>query len=264
MKEIEKNKIAWSLLAKEHYNHFKKLLTERKSLINENILDELGNIEGKTMIHLQCNTGADTLSLARQGVKKIVGVDLSEENVFYANQLRDDFKLDHASFIASDVLVLNQIHQDKYDIVFTSEGVLGWLPDLNKWAKVVKNLLKEDGYFYIYDSHPFFHIFDEEMLAKGQLHARYDYLNAPVDKGYDIGGYASKSKHSENYWWNHSLSDVINALINQGLQIEFLHEFDTLFWNNGNMERLDNGLFRYGDLKNKLPMSYSLRARHRK
>ncbi|MDA3931887.1 MAG: class I SAM-dependent methyltransferase [Tenericutes bacterium] len=263
MKEIEKNKIAWSLLAKDHYKHFKTLLTERNCLINENILNELGNIEGKSMIHLQCNTGADTISLARLGLSKIVGVDLSEENVFYANKLKDDFSLKNTSFIESDVLKLNTIHHDKYDIVFTSEGVLGWLPDLNKWAKVVKDLLTDDGYFYIYDSHPFLHVFDEESLAKGKLEPVYEYLNAKADLGYDIGGYACKTKHSENYWWNHSMSEIINALINQGLVIEYVNEFDTLFWNNGNMEEVKPGLFRYPDLKNKFPMSYSIKARNK-
>jgi len=260
MKEIEKNKIAWSLLSKDHYNHFKGLLTERNSLLNENITRELGSIEGKSLIHLQCNTGADTISLARLGLSKAVGVDLSDDNVFYANKLKGDFKLDNTSFIASDVLELTKVHQEKYDIVFTSEGVLGWLPDLDKWARVVKGLLKDDGYFYIYDSHPFLHIFDEESLAKGKLEPIYDYFNAPADMAYDIGGYACKTKQSENYWWNHSLSDIMNALIKQGLEIEYLHEYDTLFWNNGNMEEVQPGLFRYPKLKNKFPMSYSIKA----
>ncbi|MFO7970079.1 MAG: hypothetical protein R6U15_08240, partial [Candidatus Izemoplasmatales bacterium] len=91
MKEINKNKVAWNLLAKDHYNHFKKQLTERESLINENILKELGNIKDKSLIHLQCNIGQDTISLARMGLNKVVGVDLSDENIFYANKLVDDF-----------------------------------------------------------------------------------------------------------------------------------------------------------------------------
>ncbi|QWB99458.1 class I SAM-dependent methyltransferase [Mycoplasmatota bacterium] len=261
MKEIEKNKIAWQKLSKDHYHHFKNRLSQEDQLLNEHIIKELGNIKNKSLIHLQCNTGADTISLSRLGLSKVVGVDLVEENIFYANQLKDDFHLKNISFIASDVLELSKIHQDQYDIVFTSEGVLGWLPDLDKWAKVVKSLLKDDGYFYIYDSHPFLHIFDEEMLAKGELKAVYDYFNAPADKAYEIGGYASKTQHSENYWWNHSLSDIINALIKQGLQIEYIHEFDTLFWNNGNMEEVKAGLFRYPQLKNKFPMSYSIKAK---
>ncbi|QLY39873.1 class I SAM-dependent methyltransferase [Hujiaoplasma nucleasis] len=260
MKEIEKNKIAWNQLSKDHYEHFKKELSSRETLLNKNILRELGDVQGRSLIHLQCNTGADTISLARLGLSKVVGVDLSNENIKYANLLKHDFKMDMVSFIESDVLSLEKIHKDKYDIVFTSEGVLGWLPDLDQWARVVRSLLKDDGYFYIYDSHPFFHTFDEEKLAKQELILKYDYFNAKADMAYEIGGYASQTMYSENYWWNHTLSDIINALIKAGLKIEYLHEYDTLFWNNGRMEAIDKGLYIYPKFRNKLPMSFSIKA----
>jgi len=265
MNEIEKNKAAWSLLAKEHYVNFKQKLATMPTLLNENILTELGDIKDKSLIHLQCNTGADTISLARLGLKKVTGVDLVPENIYYANQLKHDFQMDYIKFIESDVLKLNEIHQEQYDIVFTSEGVLGWLPDLKKWAQVVKSLLKPDGCFYVYDSHPIMHIWDDELLAeKQEFKLKYDYFNAPADKGYEIGGYATETKHAENYWWNHSLSDIINALIEAGLNIEYLHEFDTLFWNNGNMQEVGRTLYQYPEFKNKLPMSYSIKATHKK
>jgi len=265
MKEIEKNKAAWSLLAKEHYQTFKKKLTEMPTIINDNILNELGNVKGKTLIHLQCNCGADTIALSRLSLKKLTGVDLSEENIFYANKLKADFKFENIEFIVSDVLELDRIHQEKYDIVFTSEGVLGWLPDLKRWAQVVKSVLKDDGFFYVYDSHPFFHIFDDYLIAeKQELEAKYDYFNAEADMGMEIGGYAAKTKTAENYWWNHSLADIINALIEAGLTIEFFHEFDTLFWNNGNMEEVGRTLYQYPKFKNKLPLSYSIKATIRK
>jgi len=262
MKEIDYNKQAWNLLAEDHYHHFKKRLTERNSIINENIMGELGEIKDLTMIHLQCNTGADTISLARSGLKKIVGVDLSDQNILFANRLKKDFQLDNVDFIESNVLTLNQIHQDTYDIVFTSEGVLGWLPDLKQWARVVKSLLKEDGFFYVYDSHPFFHMFDEEALAKNQVLIRYDYFDGKADMDFPIGGYASESKSHENYWWNHKMSDIINALIEAGLKIEYVHEFDTLFWNAGNMKEIKPGLFQHPKFHGKIPMSYSIKASH--
>jgi 2-polyprenyl-3-methyl-5-hydroxy-6-metoxy-1,4-benzoquinol methylase len=261
MKEIENNRIAWNLLSKDHYKHFKKMLEEKDQILNPNIVKELGDISNKSLIHLQCNTGADTISLARMGLKEAVGVDLADENILYANRLKDDFKMDNLSFIESDVLKLNEKHKEKYDIVFTSEGVLGWLPDLKQWARVIKSLLKDDGYFYIYDSHPIFHIFDEEAIAKNQLIAKYDYFDAEVDIADPIGGYASETKYSSNCWWNHSLSDIMNALIEAGLTIEYLHEFDTLFWNNGEMEKVGHSLYQYPNLKKKLPMSYSIKAK---
>ena len=261
MDEINKNKEAWNLLAKEHYLHFKEELEKEEILLNENIVNELGDIRNKTLIHLQCNTGADTISLIRLGIKEALGVDLADQNIKYAKQLKKDCNIDNLDFIENNVLEVDKVVDKKFDIVFTSEGVLGWLPDLKKWAKVVSNLLKDDGFFYIYDSHPIFHIFDEEIIAKEKkLIARYDYFNAEADLGYEIGGYAAKERYAENYWWNHSLSDIINALIEAGLEIVFLHEYDTLFWNNGDMEKVGKTLYQYPEFKSKLPMSYSIKA----
>ena len=260
MKEIDKNKEAWNLLAEEHYYHFKNKLEEDPILLNDNIAKELGNVKDKTLVHLQCNTGSDTISLINLGLKKAVGLDLADKNIYYANKLKEDFKIDNLQFVEGNVLQADEIIKEKFDIVFTSEGVLGWLPDLRKWAKVVSGLLNDGGYFYVYDSHPIFHVFDEELIAEEQLIAKYDYFNAKADLGYEIGGYAAKEKHAENYWWNHSLSDIINALIEAGLEIKFLHEFDTLFWNNGNMTKVGKTIYQYEGFKNKLPFSYSIKA----
>jgi SAM-dependent methyltransferase len=260
MKEINENKKAWSLLSKDHYEHYKKRLSDFKIHINENIINELGNLKDKTLLHLQCNIGADTIYLARLGLKKAVGVDLVESNVYYANQLVKDFNMSSIAFIESDVLKLDQIHKDKYDIVFTSEGVLGWLPDLKKWAKVVRKMMKDDGFFYVYDSHPFFHLFDENDLSIGKANLKYDYFNAKADLSNEIGGYASDVKTANNYWWNHSISDIINALIEAGLEINYFNEFDTLFWQNGNMDEVKPHLFKYKNFNNQLPLSYSIKA----
>lgn len=264
MKEIDKNRIAWNLLSKDHYQYFKKRLEEENNLLNVHIQEELGDILGRSLIHLQCNTGADTISLARMGLKSVMGVDLSDQNIIFAKKLANDFNMTQINYIESDVLKLDQVHNCTYDIVFTSEGVLGWLPDLKQWAKVIRKLLKDDGFFYIYDSHPFLHVFDNQALEKGQLLMTYDYLNAKVDADDPIGGYASETKYSRNYWWNHSLSDIINALIDAGLEIEFLHEYDSLFWDMGGMTKIGPGLYQYPQFKNKFPMSYSIKAKVRK
>lgn len=264
MKEIEKNKAAWSLLSKDHYEHYKKLIEEGDFTLNKHILSHLGDVKGKSLIHLQCNTGADSIALKHLGLSKVLGVDLSETNVYYATKMAEDFKLENISFIASDVLKLDDIHHERYDIVFTSEGVLGWLPDLKRWAEVIKHVIKPNGFFYVYDSHPFFHLLDEEKISEGILEAKYPYFDATADLGYDIGGYAGNPKKGENYWWNHSMSDIINSLLDVGLELEFFHEFDTLFWNNGNMKEVEAGLYQYEQFKGKLPLSYAIKAKSKK
>jgi SAM-dependent methyltransferase len=260
MKEIDKNKEAWNLLAKDHYNHYKKVLEEKDVLIIDDIINELGNLKDKTLIHLQCNIGSDTISLKRLGLKSVIGVDLSDQSIYYANKLKEDFKVTDTSFIQSDVLEIDQLNLGKFDIVFTSEGVLGWLPDLNKWAQNIRKLLKDDGFFYVFDSHPVFHVFDEVQIGDGKFIHQFDYFTNEPDKEFELGGYASDEKLAENYWWNHSLSSIISALISAGLKIEFFHEFDYLFWKSGNMEKLDMGKYQPKNYKNKFPFSYSIKA----
>lgn len=154
MKEIEANKKAWGLIAEDHYNAFKKRLETETSHLNNVITEELGDISGKKLIHIQCNTGADTISLARMGAT-VTGVDLAPENIYYARKLAEDFNVD-ATFIESDIMQFKEVHHEKYDIVFTSEGAIGWLPDLKKWGETVRHLLKEDGFVYVNDGHPYF------------------------------------------------------------------------------------------------------------
>ena len=262
MKEFEANKQAWDLLAEDHYHSFKQQLENQQSLLNPIIEKEIGDITNKTLIHLQCNTGADSISLARKGAK-ITGVDLAPRNIIYANKLAEDFKID-ANFIESNIYDIPQKQLGKFDIVFTSEGAIGWLNDLNKWAEIVRSLLKEDGYFYIFDAHPFFMALDEDLISKEELVIKYPYFDKEPDISNTIGGYASESKEATSYFWMYTISDIINALIKAGLQIEYFNEYDTLFWNNGNMEKIDKSLYVYPFLRNKLPFTFSLKATVRK
>ncbi len=120
---IEANKNSWATLAQDHYETYKSILSKRETTLGRTQIEELGDISGKTLIHLQCNTGADTVSLARLGAK-VTGVDLVPENIIYAQKLAADFGIDDARFIQSNVLEIMDIHKEKYDIVFTTEGVL--------------------------------------------------------------------------------------------------------------------------------------------
>lgn len=246
---------------KKHYEKFLEQLKNEKSNLNDYILEQLGDIRGKKVIHLQCNTGHDTILLAKLGAT-VTGVDLAEDNIYYAKKMAKELGYENINFIASDVLKLTDIHNEKYDIVFTSEGVLGWLPDLTKWAKVVKTLLNDNGFFYIFDSHPFYMTMDETKLDKGIFDMKYPYFGGQPDIEDTIGGYAAEPKENvEAYFWTHKISDIINPLIREGLQIEYFNEYLENFWNPGNMKKSEKeGLFEYEFNKDLLPMSYSLKA----
>jgi len=154
-----------------------------------------------------------------------------------------------------------EAHNDKYDVVFVSEGAIGWLPDLKKWGKTIRHLLKDDGFFYIFDSHPIYLMFDEEELSKNITKIKYPYFKKSPDIDNSIGGYASDTKHGvETYFWMYKTSDVINELISAGMHIEFFNEFQGNYWDAGGCTRVESGLYNYDFNNGLFPMSFSLKA----
>jgi SAM-dependent methyltransferase len=187
-------------------------------------LDEVGNVRGKSLLHLQCHFGMDTISWSRLGATA-TGVDFSDQAVTFARSLSKETGI-RTDFICSDIYRLPEVLNQKFDIVFTSRGVLCWLPDLDRWAKVISHFLKPGGFFYIVEGHPFMMVFDEKDSA--ELKVRYSYFHPPeADKWEPEQDYADKSAiiTHPSYEWPHNLSTVINSLINAGLRIEYLHEF---------------------------------------
>jgi len=258
-KEIDANRKAWSLLARDHYEHYRRELAARQCLLNRIVLAELGEVAGRTLIHLQCNTGADTISLARLGAK-VTGVDLSPDNVRYARQLALDFGIADAEFIESDIMELLDHHQARYDIVFTSEGAIGWLPDKLRWAHTVRHLLQDGGFLYVFDSHPFFLALDEGKLRDGVAQIKYPYFARDAEEWDEIGGYASTPKQGTNYFWPYTVGDIINSLVEAGMCVEYFREHDLLYFDEGGMAEVEKGLFQYPGLAGRLPCTFSLRA----
>lgn len=261
MKEIESNKEAWGKIAEDHYRAFKQAFGKGTHRLNEYIEKELGDISSKRIIHLQCNTGADTILLARKAVHA-TGVDLVPENIRFADKMARELGVGNVDFIESDIMTLSEIHREKYDVVFTSEGVLGWLPDLGVWARTIRQLLKDDGFVYVFDSHPFALMFDEEKLPRQEYDIRYPYFSERPDAGDSIGGYVSEVKQGvKAYFWMHTVSDIVNSLSGAGLHIEFFNEFPENFYDAGGMEPAGkSGLYRFGFNTDKFPMSFSLKA----
>ncbi len=189
-------------------------------------LDEVGDVEGKTLLHLQCHFGLDTLSWAREGAV-VTGVDFSKQAVETARALAAETGVD-ARFIVSDIYELPEKLSEQFDIVFTSYGVLYWLPDLRRWAEVAARFVRPGGTFYMVEFHPFSEIFDDSPDVT-DLHVRYPYFPSEEPLRFDDDGtYADREaniKHRVTYGWPHTLGEAVSALIEAGLRIEFLHEF---------------------------------------
>ena len=260
MDKIEANKLAWGKISEAHFEHFKVRLADEDFRLNPIVEAELGDITGKRILHLQCNTGADTILLARKGAI-VTGVDLVPGNIHYAKELAEHFGIDHVSFVESDVLKLSEVHQGEYDIVMTTDGVIGWIPDLESWGRTISHFLKDDGFFYLLDAHPFMLIFDEHGLAEGKLIPKYPYFKMTADPESHIGGYASESVEAENYYWGHQLSTIVGGLIAGNLHITYLKEYDRCAEGMGGSHRGEDGMYTYPELEGKLPLTLSLKAK---
>jgi SAM-dependent methyltransferase len=260
--EVQSNQAAWARVAQDHYQTFRKAFQSGTYALNAIIRREVGDLAGKRVLHLQCNTGADTLCLRQMGAAYAMGVDLVPENIAYARRLAADLSVSNVDFLQSDIMELSCVHDETYDVVFTSEGVLGWLPDLTIWAQTIRKALRPNGYFYIFDSHPFGLAFDEQKLADEIYAIRYPYFGKQPDEDDAIGGYASPIYHGvKTYFWMHTVSDILNALIGAGLQVEFFNEYAENFFNPGGMQHdRETGLYSYPYNTGKYPMTFSLKA----
>jgi len=222
-------------------------------------LGEVGDITGKSLLHLQCHFGLDSLSWARRGAR-VTGVDFSDEAITQARSLSKELGIE-ADFIYSDIYDLRNTLDGKFDVVYTSAGVLCWLPDLKKWAELISHFLTPGGFFYILESHPFSHVFDDSKNLT-ELKVRHSYFHSPEPVKWEPDGdYADPDAVVKNpsYEWTHSMGDIINSLISSGLKIEFLHEFPVLFFKwFPFMEKDDAGWWHLeGD---RLPLTFSIKA----
>lgn len=194
-----------------------------KTSLNSYELEALKDVKGMALLHLQCHFGQDTLSWSRLGAK-CVGVDLSDEGIKLAQILNKELQLD-AEFVCCNVLETSKFVDDTFDIVFTSYGVIGWLPDLKPWGKMIAERLKKGGVFFMAEFHPIVWMHD---YGNGKAEMKYGYMQKEVIYEEYEGTYANLDATiiSKEYGWNHGLSEVINALTEAGLQIEYLNEYN--------------------------------------
>jgi len=219
-------------------------------------LELLGDVNGKSILHLQCHFGQDTISLQRMGAK-VTGVDLSDKAIDVAKDLTKKTKTD-TQFICCDLYDLPKFLDEKFDIVYTSYGTIGWLPDIDKWAAIISQFLKPKGKFIFVEFHPVVWMFDDDFTK-----IKYNYFkDAPIIET-EQGTYADKNAPIalQTITWNHSISEVMNSLIVSGLEINYLHEYDYSPYNCFNKTiKIHSKKFRVKHLKNNIPMVYSIVA----
>lgn len=251
---FEMNRVGWDRRTKAHigsaFYDVNGFLAGKTSL-REIELRELGSVAGCSLLHLQCHFGLDTLSWARMGAN-CTGVDISPVAIEQAKGLAQQTGLD-TRFVCSDIYGFQRDAGDPYDIVFTSYGAVCWLPDLNRWADVVSSNLAMGGMFYMVEFHP---IYD--------LLAGYSYFTTEVPDVEEEGTYTENSADAvaEFATWAHPLSNVVNALVRHGIQLERLKEFPFSPYNCfDGMEEREPGRFYLSHKGHDVPIVYSLMGR---
>jgi 2-polyprenyl-3-methyl-5-hydroxy-6-metoxy-1,4-benzoquinol methylase len=258
---FELNRKTWNAKTPVHlesdFYNVKDFKAGKITSLNDIELSELGDVNGKSLLHLQCHFGMDTISWAKLGAK-VTGVDLSDEGIKQAKTLVKEMNIP-ADFVCSNVYDAKDVIKDKFDIVFTSYGVIGWLPDVNKWAETVSYFLKPGGTFYIAEFHPVMFLLDEKST-----NIKYEYFHCECPTIEEVSGtYANREAQMQTKicWWIHSFSDIINALIKNGLDIEFIHEFDYSPYNIfPTMHETSKGKWQVKGLERKVPMIFSIKA----
>ncbi|MFC7357655.1 class I SAM-dependent methyltransferase [Jejudonia soesokkakensis] len=259
-KAFEINKETWNKKVAVHAkSDFYGLDAFKKGTSSLNIFEReaLGDVTGKSLLHLQCHFGQDTLSWSRMGAR-CTGVDISEEAIQLATSLNSELNLD-ATFACCNVLDTSQYISETFDIIFTSYGVIGWLPDLKPWAQMIFERLQPGGVFYIVEFHPIAWMYDYTVTPP---ELKYGYQQKEAIFEEYKGTYADEHSNivSKEYGWNHGLGEIISSLTGAGLHIDYLKEhqespydiFPGLVRNKKGLYEMPNGLY---------PLVFEIKAR---
>jgi SAM-dependent methyltransferase len=263
-RSIEANRDLWDKRVRAHLAH--GLYPSARVLdgsydVGEPDVSELGDVAGLRLVHLQCNGGADTLAWARRGAT-VTGVDFSADAIDEARRLAAAVDVD-ATFIRADVYALPD-DLGTFDVVYSSMGVLWWLPDLDAWARVTARLLAPGGRFYLNEIHPLAtclvdvggrYEVGESYFGNGEpivFETSGTYYDAPP-------GFAAET--AVEHGWVHDLGQVVTALCRAGLRIEHLHEHAYTTWRmHPSFERDARGYWQAPSGGPRLPLTFSVLA----
>jgi SAM-dependent methyltransferase len=257
----EANRAAWNLwvtrdTGSDHYKDVARYRATGSSL-RPIEREELGAVAGKSLLHLQCNLGSETLSWARLGAR-VTGVDIADEAITFARGLAAEGGLaEQARFIRSDIYALPDTLDERFDIVIASYGALCWLPDLAGWARMAARYVAPGGALLVVDLHPAgMALRSDPADASGRtlrIEHPYFHTGEPLTE--------HKPGEPDVHLWTYGLGEVVTAVAATGLRVESLREHPFSWWRQfPQLVESDDGYWRWPDQAHQLPLLLSLRA----
>lgn len=221
----------------------------------------LGDVDGKRLLHLQCHIGTDTIGWARLGAE-VTGIDMSPKSIDAARSISERTGTG-ARFIVSELYDAPAALPETFDIVYTGVGAINWLPDIQGWAEVVAQFLEPGGRFYMREGHPVLWSLDIER-DDDLLVIDFPYFETSEPQHWsEQFTYAGDGEVAspDTYEWNHGMAETLQALINVGLRIDGVEEYDFLEWESGPVNQLgDDGRYRLPERRSRLPLMWSVLA----
>jgi len=228
-----------------------------RTTLREADLAEIGSLlKGRSVLHLQCHFGLDSLSIEREGAS-VTAVDFSREAIDTAEKLKEELNL-KTRFICCNVYDLPQYLDEQFDIVFTTYGTIGWLPDLESWSKLVHRYLKPGGILYLAEFHPFLWTMTDDFQSFG--HYPYFFEKKPFVED-EEGTYTDRSAplKTRTYSWNHHFGEVLGTLLERGLNLKSFNEYPYSPWDCfPDLEEIGYQRWVFKKWKNKIPYFYTI------
>ncbi|MEV0802128.1 class I SAM-dependent methyltransferase [Kribbella sp. NPDC050281] len=227
--------------------------------------EDLGPLEGRDVLHLQCHLGTETIAFARRGART-TGLDLSAKSLEDARQLAADAGVEVDYVHANVYDAVEAVQGRRFDVVYTGKGALCYLPDLEHWARVVRDLLKPGGALYVVEFHPLLNAMRPVSLPgdSDDLIIRADYLEGrgPIahDSTVTYTGDAVPGRQT-SYEWMHGLGEVVTTLASTGFHVTSLRESEVLQWPRWpSMKQTAEGWWRLPDDAPRIPLLFAVKA----
>jgi SAM-dependent methyltransferase len=236
-KITKSNREAWNEATLKHQqgrkiDYKKEFLKPEYSTLDKVITAKLNDIgvKGKTIAQPNCNNGRELLSVLNMGAASGVGFDISDTVIEEARELAK-ISDKAVEFVRTNIDDIDEKYFNRFDLVFITIGALSWMPDLNKYFKIISNLLKPGGHLVMYEQHPFMYVFE----CKGEplfdpedpmkiFHSYFRTEPWVEDDGIDYIG-KTTYKSATTYSYTQTVSDIINPIIKNGIKLIEFNEY---------------------------------------